>query len=231
MNIKDNTISKYRTLKETKLNKKVYDYLLQEILNGEYPPGTPLPINELAKKLDISNTPIREALRELYSFGILDKAPYKSYKVKKFAIAEIKDIYEARIALESYACKLVVQKNTEEIKDNLNKIHQKGINFYKQKDFNKFQEYNNKFHMLIINYSNNYFIGNMYNRIHKLIHFFSSQIFNITDRPKETLEEHSKIIKNISEGNAGKCSQLMEKHIYNSFSKYKKINERGGGDL
>lgn len=229
MNINDHSISKYHTLKETKLNKKVYNYLLAEILNGKYSPGTALPINELSEELNISNTPIREALRELYSFGILDKAPYKSYTVKEFSINEIQDIYEARAALESYACKLVIQKNSEEIETKLDDLHQQGKKFFQQKDFNKFHEYNNKFHMIIINYSNNSFIENMYERIHKLILLFSSQVFTITDRPKETIEEHTKIIKNIYEGNANKCSQLMEKHIHNSFNKYKEINEQGGG--
>lgn len=228
MNINNHSISKYHTLKETKLNKKVYNYLLEKILNGKYSPGAALPINELSEELDISNTPIREALRELYSFGILEKAPYKSYTVKKFSINEIQDIYEARVALESYACKLVIQKDSENIKDKLNNLHQQGRKFFQQEDFKKFHEYNNKFHMLIIDHSNNSFIENMYKRIHKLIHLFSSQVFTITDRPKETLEEHTKIIKNISENNADKCSQLMEKHIYNSFNKYKEINKHGG---
>ncbi len=228
MNIKDHSISKYHTLKETKLNKKVYNYLLEEILNGKYSPGTSLPINKLSEELDISNTPIREALRELHSFGILDKAPYKSYTVKEFTINEIKDIYEARVALESYACKLVIQKNSENIKDSLNELHHQGKKLLQQKDFKKFHKYNNKFHMMIINYSNNSFIKNMYNRIHKLILLFSSQIFTITDRPKETIEEHTKIIENLNKVNADKCSQLMEKHIYNSFNKYKEITEHGG---
>lgn len=77
----------------------VMEYLRRAILSGELPPGTRLVQAELAELLQISVTPIREALWELHSQGLIDLDAFRGAVVHTPTLAELEDIFEVRVAL------------------------------------------------------------------------------------------------------------------------------------
>jgi len=85
-----------------------------EILRGTYQPGQRLRLNELAERFEVSNMPVREALRHLETEGIVTNIPHKGAVVARLSADEMQDIYDIRIALETLATRLAVPRMTDE---------------------------------------------------------------------------------------------------------------------
>ncbi|WP_309386488.1 GntR family transcriptional regulator [Cerasicoccus frondis] len=80
----------------------VYKVLEKRILAWEYPPGHRLKEDELCKEFNVSRIPVREALSRLSQIHLVERKPNVGCTVKRWSVNEINDLYELRIALESY---------------------------------------------------------------------------------------------------------------------------------
>lgn len=99
--------------KET-LRSNIKDYIQQQIAEGVYRPGDRIVETRLAKELDVSQAPVREAILELSAMGLLEERPYSGSYVRRLSVAEIEDIFEIRAFVEEYAAKRAAKRATEE---------------------------------------------------------------------------------------------------------------------
>ena len=81
--------------------------LREQIVMGEIAAGTPLRLEEIADRLGMSISPVREAVRQLEVLGLAEHVPYKGAKVTEIDQGEMRDVYEVRLALESIAVRRV----------------------------------------------------------------------------------------------------------------------------
>src|SRR3954452_11438056 len=90
------------------------EYALEElreaIILGELPAGTPLKLDELAKSLDMSISPIREAVRRLEALGLAEHIPHQGARVLDFDPDDLRDLFEVRLALESLAVRRAAER-------------------------------------------------------------------------------------------------------------------------
>lgn len=91
-----------------------YDVLLNRILYGEYPPGTALVEQDIAKELGVSRTPVREALLRLKLEGLVKIIPRGGIFVAEASVQLIREVTEVRLVLEEYLAHLVVERRTEQ---------------------------------------------------------------------------------------------------------------------
>jgi DNA-binding GntR family transcriptional regulator len=77
--------------------------LRDSILSGELPPGAPLRLEELAERLGMSISPVREAVRRLESLGLAVHVPHRGARVSELALDDLRDTYEVRLVLEPLA--------------------------------------------------------------------------------------------------------------------------------
>ena len=99
--------------KET-LRSNIRDYIQQQIAEGVYKPGDRIVETRLAKELSVSQAPVREAMLELATIGMLEERPYSGTYVRNFTLAEIEDTFETRAFIEQYAAKRAAKRATEE---------------------------------------------------------------------------------------------------------------------
>jgi len=99
------TGTRHRTLAE----RAVAD-LQESILRGELAPGAPLRLEALAKALEMSAMPIREAIRELERLGLAEHVPHRGARVAQLTVGDLRDTYEARLALESLAVRHAAER-------------------------------------------------------------------------------------------------------------------------
>ena len=92
---------------------QVVEELRRGILGGTLAPGTPLVLAELAAQLGVSRTPIREAIRDLASEGLVDVDSYRSSVVHTPTPAEAQEVYELRLLLEPLAVRSAVERATD----------------------------------------------------------------------------------------------------------------------
>jgi DNA-binding GntR family transcriptional regulator len=100
---------RHRTMAEYAL-----DQLREAIILGELPPGTPLRLDELARQLGMSISPIREAVRQLESLGLAKHVPHQGARVLEFDIDDLRDLFEVRLAVESVTLRRAAERFTAE---------------------------------------------------------------------------------------------------------------------
>jgi DNA-binding GntR family transcriptional regulator len=88
--------------------------LQEAILAGELAPGAPLRLEELARSLGMSISPVREAVRQLESLGLAVHVPHRGARVSELAIEDLHDTYEARLALEPVAVRRAAARFADE---------------------------------------------------------------------------------------------------------------------
>ena len=92
----------------------VYQTLQEQILSGAFPPGMPLFIREISAQLDVSRTPVKEAIGRLTYDGYVELLPNRCAIVARISASEIMDLLEVREALEGSAAFYAAQRRTEE---------------------------------------------------------------------------------------------------------------------
>jgi DNA-binding GntR family transcriptional regulator len=98
----------HRTLAE-----RAFATLHEAIVTGVLAPGERLPIEDLAEVLDMSPMPIREALRLLDSVGLVENIPHRGARVTELSIDDLREVYEARLALEPLAVRHAAENFTD----------------------------------------------------------------------------------------------------------------------
>jgi DNA-binding GntR family transcriptional regulator len=89
---------RHRTMAEAALER-----LREAIILGELTPGTPLPLEDLARSLGMSISPIREAVRRLEALGLAEHVPHHGAKVVALEVEELRELFSIRLALETMA--------------------------------------------------------------------------------------------------------------------------------
>ena len=87
--------------------------LRDSILSGELPPGAPLRLEELAERLGMSISPVREAVRRLESLGLAVHVPHRGARVSELALDDLRDTYEVRLVLEPLAVRKAAARFTD----------------------------------------------------------------------------------------------------------------------
>ncbi len=103
---------RHRTMAEYAL-----EQLREAIIMGELPAGTPLRLDELARSLGMSISPIREAVRQLEALGLAKHVPHQGARVLDFDVEELRDLFQIRLALESLAVRRAAEHFTDAIAD------------------------------------------------------------------------------------------------------------------
>lgn len=134
---------------------RVHEHLREEIIAGRIPPGSRLKIAEIAKKYAISQMPVREALQQLQGEGLIVIAPNKGATVRAMDTAFVRNVFDIRIALETYLTRQAAENITDkEIKllfalqaqlDRADELH----------DIDTHVKLNGEFHKVIINSTGN----------------------------------------------------------------------------
>ena len=101
---------RHRTMAEYALEE-----LREAIILGELPAGTPLRLDELARSLGMSISPIREAVRQLEALGLAKHVPHQGAKVIDFDPDDLRDLFEVRLALETIAVRRAAERFNSEL--------------------------------------------------------------------------------------------------------------------
>src|SRR5919201_5260245 len=81
----------------------ILDELRRTLLDGEVPPGTPIPVDEVASVFGVSRIPVRESLKTLIGEGLVEHRPNLGYTVARLTSQELREMYLVREVLETAA--------------------------------------------------------------------------------------------------------------------------------
>ena len=194
------------------LAKIAYDRLRASILTGEL--GQEELHNEmvLAKQLGISRTPVREALLELSSQGLVSFLPRKGVVVNQFTRQDAEEIFELRWVIELYAIEKVAKASTNYDLSTIDKAISDQQKAVKQKDIIGYLKANARFHRTFSELTNNRRFTAIFENISDMIQLMGIQS-RIQDRVQDTIPEHENILAAVRQGNARKARKAMEHHL------------------
>lgn len=124
----------------------VRSILRRAILNGELGGGTRLVQAEIAATLDVSTTPVREALRDLATEGLVQFDPHRGAIVAELSSDDVHDIYEIRMVLEPLAMRQAVPQLSETLLERLRELHKSMLDEPHSADW---VDRNRVFHMAV----------------------------------------------------------------------------------
>lgn len=136
------------------LSTEVYESIRRSIVEGEIRPNERLIEAELAERLDVSRTPVRESMQRLAADGLV-LSRRRGWVVREHSPEEIRDIYEVRAALEGYAARLAAERATDEEIAEIVRIHETYIAELESTSRDHLLEHNDEFHNAVIAASRN----------------------------------------------------------------------------
>lgn len=141
--------------RQTVLRQQVYEEIKHDIITCKLAPGEPLSENQFVDRFQVSKTPIREALTSLVQDGLVEYTPNRGFMVTPVSIADIQEIFEARIFLEAEIFRLAVKKISDAEIAELERQSQVNGDTRSAEYQEKFLESNLKFHTTLAAASRN----------------------------------------------------------------------------
>ncbi len=195
------------------IKQQVYQIIKDDICNGVYQPGQWLQETDLSATLQVSRSPIREALRQLVADGLVVEYPNRGVFVKEYTTKDIEDVFDLRILLESYA---IMNSGKNITVDDIRKLNAHLDNlshFHGIGDLESYIKEDTELHQLIIELSGNDLVISVYDRVYSMIQQFRIYSLMSTERFDDSLTEHSDIIRNLLAGNAKEADRLNRQHL------------------
>lgn len=207
------------------LRARVYGALREDILNGKYKPGENLIELRIAEELNVSRTPVREAVRQLELEGLVESIPNKGVIVKGISKKDIEDIYRIRKVLEGLAARWAVEKITDEDVENLQEVYDL-MEFYTMKnDVNQISKLNTRFHEIIFNATKSSIMQHILKDFQFYVKWARHESLCTPGRKEEALREHNDILQAFKKRDADEAEKFLTIHVENSsknlFSKIK----------
>lgn len=196
----------------------VFEAVLSLLLDGEVATGSALSIDGLAKRFDVSSTPVREALARLESTGMVRREALRGYKVTAGPTAEdVTDLLVTRQVLEPAMTALACQRADDNFVAELRAINAElersrhgGESFAGYRPYWKADEL---FHRHIAEYANNEFLLRAYGSVEGHIQRFRLLVHNDEVSGEHTIGEHQVIINAFAARDATAAKEAMTAHI------------------
>ena len=193
----------------------VFETLREAILSSELPGGTPLIEAQLAKKFNVSKTPIREALQRLGHSGLVDNELARGATVHTITPDDIRDIYELRLLLEPSALRQSAPHLSEDEIAEIEKTLNQAESALKDGDLQQLSIQNGKFHGWLVRHATNKILLDWLDSLSDRRRLISLQGWAIDNRSDRELEEHRGILAAIANGDFDAAAERLKQHIKN----------------
>lgn len=204
-------VNGYQTLQDI-----AYKALRDDILSGKLEPDASLNTSELSRKMNISRTPIREAINKLASVGLVYKINHKEAKVASFLSDEMHEIFYIRASLEGLAARTSAKYMSQVNKDRLMQLAQLLVDSVEEMSNEEFSQNNYEFHHLIYESVKTPLIKELINQFYTITERYRTIGFGISGRNKDVADEHFKIAHYILVGDEANAEKYGIAHHRNT---------------
>ena len=191
----------------------VFNTLRQAILRGELAPGERLMEIQLAERLGVSRTPIREAIRKLELEGLVTMIPRKGAEVANITEKNLKDVLEVRRALEELAIRLACERIDQERLLELQGKRYQVEKAIKTKDTGSIASADVDFHDTIVEASGNARLTQLVSNLGEQMYRYRFEYIKDSDRHAQIIEEHRLMYESIRQRDQEKAAAAARAHI------------------
>lgn len=200
----------------TMLGDEVYTALQQSILDGTVPPDARINAGELARRFDVSPTPVREALARLESDGLVEKLPLRGYRTTDLLDeAQLGELFELRLMLEPETAASAAARRSAEDVAVLDEEMSSGRLALAQDDaYRLLSQHDVRLHDLVFRAARNETARQAYARTHCHLHTF--RLSYTGSYVADTVAEHAAVVAAIIAGDPAEAAAAMREHVERS---------------
>jgi DNA-binding GntR family transcriptional regulator len=191
----------------------VYDALKQAILSGDLAPGATLREEELARRYQVSRTPVREALSRLESEALAERYQGSGLVVSELGTDDIVDLYVLREALEGLAARLAASRRTEIDLARLEVLQGLSERGMQEHDLARVSQLNSEFHFLIWRIAGNRPLSRAINGVHQSVQRFHENTLGYPGRLEQSVREHAALLEAVRQRDHVAAEQIAVEHV------------------
>ena len=213
---------RFSDVRDTSLAKLVREDVLGQILGGVLVPGQRINEPDVAQRLQVSRVPVREALRELESSGLVISRKHSGVFVRELNAREVSDLYQFRALLDAFVGRCVAALPLEQRVALIQTLDESIAAMQDAAAKQAVQHYygeNLRFHWAMVEAAGNQAVADAYQGIVQKLHL--SRIKNLSkDVGMQTsIQEHSQIVQALKDGDLARCEALMAQHVAAAFER------------
>jgi DNA-binding GntR family transcriptional regulator len=203
----------------------VLGVLRRAILNGELHSGSRLVQAELAAMLDVSTTPVREALRDLATEGLVQFDPHRGAIVSELSSEEVHNIYEIRMVLEPLAMRQAVPNITDALIGRLRRLHETMLADPQSVDW---VDRNRVFHMAVYEASSSPRLAAIIRNLQDAsVMYIGASLHNKPGLRDEANHDHAEILEALEKRDVEAAVKALEAHLRTSINAYSSDDDQG----
>lgn len=187
-----------------------YRRLLDEIRNGSLLPGARLRETELADRLGISRTPVREAIRQLEADGLVVHLPRQGATIRSLDHAEVVELYEMRSVLEGTAARLAARAASD---IELAELQALNTELAAAPAGAQARELNRQFHRMLLEAARNRFLLKSMNGLQKTLLILGPTTLGDPSRAHSAVAEHSAVLTALQSRDGAAAELAMRRHV------------------
>ena len=201
----------------------VFNTLREAILKGDLKPGERLMELQLASKLGVSRTPIREAIRMLEQEGLAVTTPRKGAEVAKMTLKDMEDVLEIRDALDELAVRIACQKISDEQLKQLEDMKELFEKSTQTGNVKKIAEADVTFHDVIYEATGNPKLVTLLNNLREQVYRYRVEYIKDPKNYPTLIAEHEAILESLKNRDVKNAVEAMHVHVANQAEAVKTV--------
>ena len=199
--------------KNVAYKERVFERIKELIIAQDFPPGHLLNERKLAHEMDVSRTPVREAIHMLEREGWVEVIPWRGAVVKAVTIADIEETFQLRMAIEPLIIDLTIHKLGLEELQQIEELWQEQLRLSQSKEAKDFILRDQDFHLFLADLTGNRRLCEIMRQLRDTHLRLGVEAIQQETRFEGTLEEHREIIDALKAGAVVKARQAMLDHL------------------
>lgn len=197
------------------LHEQVANRLRQMLVENQIPPGAKLNERELSEVLQVSRTPLREAIKMLAAEGLVELLPNRGAIAVELSEVDVLNTFEVMAGLESQSGELATQRITEAELAEIKAMHFEMMAAYTRRDLSNYYRLNSLIHQAINAAAKNPVLSNTYALVNARLQALRFKSNQDEEKWKTAVREHEQMIAALSARDAQAMRAVLLAHLYN----------------
>ena len=199
------------------LRERIYLHLREAITRSMLLPGERITEKKIAEELNVSITPVREALLQLNMEGFVEIKTHRNIVVKQISLTDIAELYEIQGVIEGYAARRASLNLNDKDLLKIKKLTEKMEKYFKANNVEKFYESNKEIHEIYLKKCGNQSIYDLVSNLNLRKKMFRYRVTFLAkkDVMKKALDDHKKILNAFLERDSDTIERLVREHWIN----------------
>jgi len=200
-------------IRATTLHQEIVSRIRKMIQKGILVRGQKVNEKDLCESLGVSRTPVREALRQLTSEGLIQLIPHKGAFVSQPCIEEISDLFEVMSVLEGTCARLAATRMKEKDLHRIEALQEELETHYQNRDHEAYLKTNHVFHVFIQELTGNRVLNDVINGLRQKILLYRQRQLYQPERFDQSIQEHRNLLGAFRTRDPESAESLMKHHL------------------